>query len=335
MNKPSSRTLTNSTPDPESPVDMVSIDSNSKYYNADIKQKCLNPDGSLSCSSCDAKMNSWEQVAAHIRGRKHQSKSNVNTIDSKNLETTNTLLDGGDSKSIFYRCENCEAIVFSSAMQEHLESEEHKLETAKIHRSSVIPHPLSKDGFDHVLPLREYRRSCQEVLRPVWPSVKFTDAEANLLMEAAKNDDDCILLLSSSDGRSRVGLHLANALLIANRNFPPFNIFGSPLKPSTSTTTTPTDITCVLWIAPEKPMTTTTKRSHSTFTFQPGGEKSSTGRPLIFAYLPFDPSVLSETDIVRTNSGGFITHLAWLLMLQTCSLFLSSSICLSYIFTCT
>ncbi|CAH8834496.1 unnamed protein product [Trichobilharzia szidati] len=49
---------------------------------------------------------------------------------------------------------------------------------------------------------------------------------------------------------------------------------------------------------------------------RPGGEKSSTGRPLIFAYPPFDPSVLSETDIVRTNSGGFITHLAWLLMQQ-------------------
>ncbi|CAH8834507.1 unnamed protein product [Trichobilharzia szidati] len=307
MCKPSSRALKNSTPDHESPVNMVSIDSNSKYFNADMKQKFLLPDGSLFCSSCDVKMNSWEQLAAHIGGRKHQSKSNVNTIDSKNLETTNTLLDGDDSKSIFYRCEDCEAIVFRSAMQEHLNSEEHKLGTAKIHGSSVI-------GFDYILPLREYRRSCQEVLCPVWPSVKFTDAEANLLLEAAKNDDDCILLLSSCDGRSRVGLHLANALLIANRNFPPSNNFGSSLKPSTSTT--PTDITCVLWIAPETPMTTATNRSHSTFTFQPGGEKSSTGRPLIFAYPPFDPSVLSETDIVRTNSGGFITHLAWLLMQQ-------------------
>ncbi|CAH8870471.1 unnamed protein product [Trichobilharzia szidati] len=253
----------------------------------------------FACNVCNVRCDTENVLRLHEQGKRHRLKC-------LSLQKSNsTLLGGGDSMSIFYRCEHCEAIVFSSAMQEHLNSEEHKLGIAKIHGSSVI-------GFDHILPLREYRRSCQEVLCPVWPSVKFTDAEANLLMEAAKNDDDCILLLSSCDGRSRVGLHLANALLIANRHFPPSNNFGSALKPSTSTT--PTDITCVLWIAPEKPMTTATNRS--TFIFQPGGEKSSTGRPLIFAYPPFDPSVLSETDIVRTNSGGFITHLAWLLMQQ-------------------
>ncbi|VDQ12317.1 unnamed protein product [Trichobilharzia regenti] len=64
-------------------------------------------------------------------------------------------------------------------MREHLASEEHKLETAKIHRSSVLAHPSSNGYIDHVLPLREYGRSCKEVLRPVWPSVKFTDAEVS------------------------------------------------------------------------------------------------------------------------------------------------------------
>nr|CAH8832997.1 unnamed protein product [Trichobilharzia regenti] len=310
MRKPSPRIVTNSTSVPQSLVDMPSVDSNTKL-NEDIKPKFLNPDGSFSCNSCDARMNSWEQLAAHLRGRKHQIKSNINIRDLKHLESITTPPDGGDAKSIFFRCEDCEAIVFSSAMREHLASEEHKLETAKIHRSSVLAHPSSNGNIDHVLPLREYGRSCKEVLRPVWPSVKFTDAEAALLTEAAKNDDDCILPLLSPDGRSRVGLHLADGLLTVNRNFPGSCVSVNPLQPNTTTTT---DITCVLWIAPEKPMTS--HRTHSTFTFQPGGETSSNGRPLIFAYPPFDPSVLSGVDIVRTDSDGFKTHLAWLLMQQ-------------------
>ncbi|CAH8449412.1 unnamed protein product [Heterobilharzia americana] len=254
------------------------------------------------CSCCDVKMNSSAQMAAHIRGRKHQSKAASCSIDSP-VRSATAMSDDTESESVFYRCDDCQAVLFTSAKAEHLASAEHRSNACGRNRRALSIGPSVKN----LLHLRKYQRSCREALTPVWSSVTFTGLEARLLEEAAKGDDDCVIHLDSlGGGRSRVGLHLAHALLAANRNPSSTSFLDNP-----SSKCMPT---CIVWIVPtvQEP----SSGFSSVFKLLPNIEESSTERRLIFAYPPLDMETVFQTDVILTSPDSFVKYVSKLVMQQ-------------------
>ncbi|CAH8471300.1 unnamed protein product [Schistosoma intercalatum] len=253
---------------------------------------------SFTCNLCGIHMNSSDQYTSHLRGRKHQSKINLNSVSS--LSSSDTAMSPSSdesSTSVFYQCNICQFVIFSSMKLKHLESEEHQLNVRKLREKSVSSSPRVDNSH-----LRKFKRSCREVLVPVYGSIKFTSAEAKLLENSAKGDQDCVLLLDSSDGRDRIAIHLANALLIANKNL------------STIDSSSPSAPTWVVWVLPKTD--SSLANSISVFGSQSDNDNNTSQRPLKIAHLPCDVKKLTQVDLILTTSDLFVEHLSILLMKQ-------------------
>ncbi|VDP59577.1 unnamed protein product [Schistosoma mattheei] len=114
-------------------------------------------------------------------------------------------------------------------------------------------------------------------------------ASAKLLENSAKGDQDCVLLLDSFDGRDRIAIHLANALLIANKNL------------STIDSSSPSAPTWVVWVLPKTE--SSSANSISVFRSQSDNDNNTSQRPLKIAYLPCDVKKLTQVDLILTTSG--------------------------------
>ncbi|CAI2723968.1 unnamed protein product [Schistosoma spindalis] len=297
------------TPDSGSPKD--SILDTSSYSAGPIRNPICDQESSLysnqlssasevsfTCNLCGVHMNSSDQYTSHLRGRKHQSKINLNPVSS--LSSSDPAMSPSSdesSTSVFYQCNICQFVIFSSMKLKHLESEEHQLNVRKLKEKSVSSSPFVDNSH-----LRKFKRSCREVLVPVYGSIKFTSAEAKLLENSAKGDQDCVLLLDSFDGRDRIAIHLANALLIANKNL------------STIDSSSPSAPTWVIWVLPKTE--SSSSNSISVFRSQSDNDNDTSQRPLKIAYLPCDVKKLTQVDLILTTSDLFVEHLSILLMKQ-------------------
>ncbi|KAH8851053.1 spectrin beta brain 4 (non-erythroid beta chain 4) (Beta-V spectrin) (BSPECV) [Schistosoma japonicum] len=127
-------------------------------------------------------------------------------------------------------------------------------------------------------------------------------SKAAILENSAKGDEDCVLLLDSFDGRGRVGIHLANALLLANKSVS-FTISSSISVP-----------TCVVWVLPE--IQTLSTGESSVVNFRPDGKGGNDERSLRIAFPPLDLKFLREVDLILTTTDLFVKHLSNFLMKQ-------------------
>ncbi|CAH8478725.1 unnamed protein product [Schistosoma rodhaini] len=293
----STGTVRNSTCDQKSPLYVGFIDSSSNWTKSNELSSAS--EISFNCNLCGIHLNSSDQYISHLRGRKHQSKINVNSVSS--LSSSDTAMSPSSDEnptSVFYHCNICQFVIFNSMKLKHLESEEHRLNVRRLKGKSLSPGPRV-DNSPH---LRKFKRSCREVLVPVYGSIKFTSAEAKLLENSAKGDQDCVLLLDSFDGRDRIAIHLANALLIANKNL-------STIDPSS-----PSTPTWVVWVLPK--IEKSSANSISIFGSQSDNKTDTSQRPLKIAYLPCDTKLLPQVDLIFTTSDLFVEHLSILLMRQ-------------------
>ncbi|CAH8466701.1 unnamed protein product [Schistosoma turkestanicum] len=289
--------MKNSNRDQESPFNMNFVDSSSDRTKPE--HPSTDSEVSFTCSTCDVQLNSPDQYTSHIRGRKHKSKLNSSPTSNPSSSHKVTQSSEGSSTSVFYYCNTCQFVIFNSMKLKHLESEEHQLNVRKLEKRSLSL-GLRVENSSH---LRKYERSCRKVLVPVYESIKFTPAEAQLLEDSAKGDQDCILLLDSFDGRDRIAIHLANALLIANCNL---------LTTDSSNSSIPT---WVVWVLPKRE--NSPRNSVSVFGSELNNKSDNPSqRPLKIAYLPCDLRILSQVDLILTTSDLFVEHLSSLLMQQ-------------------
>ncbi|KAH8851050.1 hypothetical protein KSF78_0000689 [Schistosoma japonicum] len=290
----STGTMTSSICDPESSLDTSSILSGSKCAKSNQPSAAL--EGCFTCHMCGIELNSSEQYSAHLRGRKHQSKVSSNSTTTPSSSDIVMVPSSDDSpKSIFYRCDVCNCVIFSSMKLEHMLSE-HLSETNKLRQRSSSSGP----NVGVSSRLRNYQRSCRDVLVPVSASITFTSAEAAILENSAKGDEDCVLLLDSFDGRGRVGIHLANALLLANKSVS-FTISSSISVP-----------TCVVWVLPE--IQTLSTGESSVVNFRPDGKGGNDERSLRIAFPPLDLKFLREVDLILTTTGRYFVNFTPLIL---------------------
>ncbi|KAK4473763.1 hypothetical protein MN116_003102 [Schistosoma mekongi] len=292
----STRTVTSSPCDPESSLDAGPILSSSKWTKSSQLSAAL--EGCFTCHVCSIELNSSEQYNAHLRGRKHQSKVSSNSASTPSSSDIVMVPPSDDSpKSIFYRCDVCDCVIFSSMKSEHMLSE-HFSEINKLRQRSLSSGPQ----VGVTSRLRNYQRSCRDVLVSVSASITFTSTEAAVLEKSAEGDQDCVLFLDSFDGRGRVGIHLANALLMANKSV------SSTISSSVSVPT------CVVWVLPE--IQTLSTSESPVVKFRPDGKSGNDERSLRIAFPPLDIKFLREVDLILTTTDLFVKYLSNFLMKQ-------------------